>query len=97
MVEHLHKTAATELKAIKWDPIRLPSKPFPRLTFAEAQELYFSRAGVDDREEPDLSPAAEKNFAAGHVKSMVPISFLSLTGKGKSVLSILNFARTTLS
>ncbi len=62
MVEHLHKTAAKELKAIKWDPIRLPAKPFPRLTFAEAQELYFSRSGVDDREEPDLSPAAEKEL-----------------------------------
>lgn len=35
---------------------------FPRLTFAEAQELYFQRTGIDERAEPDLSPAAEKEL-----------------------------------
>jgi nondiscriminating aspartyl-tRNA synthetase len=34
--------------------------PFPRLTFAEAQQIYFEQTGVDEREEDDLSPAAEK-------------------------------------
>jgi len=62
MVKHLHETASTELQTLKWDPIRVPEKPFPRLTFAEAQNLYFERTGVDDREEPDLSPAAEKEL-----------------------------------
>lgn len=35
---------------------------FPRLTFAEAQELYFKRTGKDERDEPDLSPAAEREL-----------------------------------
>ena len=38
--------------------------PFPRLTFAEAQELYFQRTGIDERHEPDLSPAAERELCA---------------------------------
>ena len=36
--------------------------PFPRLSFAQAQELYFERTGVDERSEDDLSPAAEKEL-----------------------------------
>ncbi|HEY4255113.1 MAG TPA: amino acid--tRNA ligase-related protein, partial [Chlamydiales bacterium] len=36
--------------------------PFPRLTFAEAQQLYFERTGIDERQEPDLSPAAERDL-----------------------------------
>jgi nondiscriminating aspartyl-tRNA synthetase len=32
----------------------------PRLTFAEAQELYLNAPVIDERQEPDLSPAAEK-------------------------------------
>ncbi len=36
--------------------------PFPRLTFQEAQEIYFRRTGVDERKEPDLSPGAEREL-----------------------------------
>lgn len=35
---------------------------FPRLTFQEAQELYYKRTGIDERHEPDLSPAAEREL-----------------------------------
>ena len=38
--------------------------PFPRLTFKEAQELYYQRTGKDERHEPDLSPAAERDLCA---------------------------------
>ena len=41
-----------------------PEVPFPRLTFQEAQELYFKRTGIDERHEPDLSPAAERDLCA---------------------------------
>jgi nondiscriminating aspartyl-tRNA synthetase len=34
--------------------------PFPRLTFAQVQQIYFERTGIDERDEDDLSPAAEK-------------------------------------
>jgi nondiscriminating aspartyl-tRNA synthetase len=36
--------------------------PIPRLTFQEAQELFFQRTGVDEREEDDLSPRAEREL-----------------------------------
>jgi nondiscriminating aspartyl-tRNA synthetase len=43
--------------------VRAPDEvPFPRLTFQEAQEIYFRRTGIDERHEPDLSPAAEKEL-----------------------------------
>ncbi len=38
--------------------------PFPRLTFQEAQELFYQRTGIDERDEPDLSPAAERELCA---------------------------------
>lgn len=44
-------------------PILAPEEvPFPRLTFFQAQELYYKRTGIDERDEPDLSPAAERDL-----------------------------------
>lgn len=44
-------------------PVLAPEDiPFPRLTFYEAQELYYKRTGIDERHEPDLSPAAEREL-----------------------------------
>jgi nondiscriminating aspartyl-tRNA synthetase len=37
---------------------------FPRLTFKEAQEIFFERTGIDERNEPDLSPHAERELCA---------------------------------
>ncbi len=63
MVEYLHKTCATEIKTLGGNIMKAPKEvPFPRLTFAEAQELYFQRTGIDERHEPDLSPAAEREL-----------------------------------
>lgn len=63
MVQYLHKNCATEIAALNGNIISAPENvPFPRLTFAEAQELFFKRTGVDERHEPDLSPAAEKEL-----------------------------------
>ncbi len=65
IVNHLHKTSALEIAALNYQIIDAPQEvPFPRLTFAEAQELYFKRTGIDERLEPDLSPAAERELSA---------------------------------
>lgn len=63
IVKHLHKTCAPEIKTLGNQIISCPEEvAFPRLTFKEAQELYFKRTGIDERQEKDLSPAAEKEL-----------------------------------
>ncbi len=63
IVEYLHTYCANEIAALGGDIIKAPKQvPFPRITFAEAQEIYFKRTGVDERDEPDLSPAAEREL-----------------------------------
>lgn len=63
MVDYLHKTCSAEIKTLGGSIMKAPKEvPFPRVTFAEAQELYFQRTGIDERKEPDLSPAAEKEL-----------------------------------
>jgi nondiscriminating aspartyl-tRNA synthetase len=63
IVQHLQTHCEPELKALGTPLVKAPSHVlFPRLTFAEAQELYFKRTGVDERHEPDLSPAAEREL-----------------------------------
>jgi len=65
MIKHLHATCQNEIAVLGNTIIQAPKDvPFPRLTFAEAQEVYFQRSGVDEREEPDLSPAAERELCA---------------------------------
>lgn len=63
IVKYLHEKAATEIHTLGGVIIKAPEEiPFPRLTFQEAQELYFQRTGIDERHEPDLSPAAEREL-----------------------------------
>ena len=63
MVKYLHEKAAAEIATLGGVMIKAPEHiPFPRLTFKEAQELYFQRTGIDERDEPDLSPAAEREL-----------------------------------
>lgn len=65
IVEKLEERCKSDLEALGHPLIRCPKEvPFPRLTFAEAQEIYFQRTGVDERREPDLSPAAERELCA---------------------------------
>lgn len=67
IVSHLQKHCPNELELVPI--IKAPSHvPFPRLTFAEAQQLYWKRTGVDERNEPDLSPAAERDLCAWALK-----------------------------
>lgn len=63
MIKYLHQHCAPEIAVLGGEIIKAPENvPFPRLTFAEAQELYFQRTGNDERQEPDLSPAAEREL-----------------------------------
>lgn len=60
--KRLQKECAAEM-ALFPHRMRIPEEVvFPRLTFHEAQELYYQRTGVDERKETDLSPAAEKEL-----------------------------------
>jgi nondiscriminating aspartyl-tRNA synthetase len=63
VIKFLHENYAAEIATLGGNIIKAPEDvPFPRLTFAEAQELYFQRTGIDERHETDLSPAAEREL-----------------------------------
>lgn len=63
MLAYIQKHCQAEIEALGHPIVKAPSHvPFPRLTFAEAQQLYFERTGIDERKEPDLSPAAEREL-----------------------------------
>jgi nondiscriminating aspartyl-tRNA synthetase len=65
ILNHLHTHAQKEIEILGHKIIQAPENiPFPRLSFAQAQELYFERTGIDERNEPDLSPAAERELCA---------------------------------
>jgi len=65
ILQYLHRHAKAEIEMLGGKIISAPADvPFPRLTFAEAQQLYFDRTGIDERQEPDLSPAAERELCA---------------------------------
>lgn len=65
IVKHLQTRSAEQLKVLGDPLVKVPlDVPFPRLTFAEAQELFYQRTGIDEREEPDLSPRAERELSA---------------------------------
>ncbi|MFA6916706.1 MAG: aspartate--tRNA(Asn) ligase [Parachlamydiales bacterium] len=65
MIKHLRNTCPNEIAVLGNTLIDAPEDiPFPRITFQEAQEIYFQRTGIDEREEPDLSPASERELCA---------------------------------
>lgn len=63
IVKYLTEKCAPELAVLGNPLVKAPENiPFPRLTFEEAQELYFKRTGIDERQELDLSPASEREL-----------------------------------
>lgn len=65
IIKYLRNNCAKEIEILGNKLIDAPEEiPFPRLTFEEAQEIYFQRSGIDERNEPDLSPAAERELCA---------------------------------
>lgn len=62
---YLHRHCTREIEILNNQIVKAPENvSFPRLTFAEAQEIYYKRSGIDERNEPDLSPAAERELCA---------------------------------
>ncbi|MGB7978442.1 MAG: aspartate--tRNA(Asn) ligase [Chlamydiales bacterium] len=65
ILKYVHQHCKPELEALGNQVIQAPEHvPFPRISFAEAQEIYFQRTHIDERQEPDLSPAAERELSA---------------------------------
>ena len=65
MIESQYPTALQKLSTLGGNIVKAPQNvPFPRITFAEAQELLFPTNRHRRTEEPDLSPAAEKELCA---------------------------------
>ncbi len=63
IVKYIREHCARELKYLGGNIIKAPEAvAFPRVTFAQAQQIYFERTGIDERQEPDLSPAAEREL-----------------------------------
>lgn len=63
IVKFLNTYYASDIATFGNDIVKAPEDvPFPRIPFAEAQELFYKRTGVDERHEPDLSPAAEREL-----------------------------------
>lgn len=79
MVKFLKEHCQAELATLDHALIDAPEDvPFPRITFQEAQEIYFKRTGIDEREEPDLSPAAERELCA-YAKQTVGTDLIFIT------------------
>jgi len=65
IIGYIHRHSKAELAILGNQIIEAPEDvPIPRITFKKAQELYFARTGIDERKEPDLSPAAERELCA---------------------------------
>ncbi len=63
ILKYIHTYCAKELALVDGEIIQAPEHiPAPRVTFAEAQELFYQRTGLDERQENDLSPAAEREL-----------------------------------
>ncbi len=63
IVAYVRRQCAVEIALLGDDFVKAPEDvAFPRVTFQEAQELFFKRTGIDERQEPDLSPAAEREL-----------------------------------
>lgn len=63
ILQHLHAHCQAELTTLGTQLVACPPHvPIPRVTFARAQEIYFERTGIDERKEPDLSPAGEREL-----------------------------------
>ncbi len=79
ILNHLQDTSSGELALLGAAlPAFEEEAPFPRIPFAEAQEIYFQRTGVDERQESDLSPAAERELCK-HAHEYFKTDFVFIT------------------
>jgi nondiscriminating aspartyl-tRNA synthetase len=59
MLDAMREHAEADLALLKLEPPEVPAE-IPAIHFAEARELLYHRYGLDEREEPDLSPQGER-------------------------------------
>lgn len=65
IIKYITTHCARELDVLGNPLIKAPEEvPIPRISFKDAQQIYFERTDIDERHEPDLSPAAEKELCA---------------------------------
>jgi len=63
IIKHLNTQCQRELQTLEVELALCPEEvSIPRLTFKEALQIYFERTGIDERQEPDLSPACEREL-----------------------------------
>lgn len=79
ILKYLYTHCQNELALLGYSLVQAPEEvPFPRITFEEAQEIYFKRSGIDERSENDLSPAAERELCA-YAKETFGTEFVFIT------------------
>lgn len=79
IVSTLQKQAVNELAVLGNPLIAAPPEiAIPRISFQEAQEIYFQRTGIDERKENDLSPAAERELCV-YAKEKVGTDLIFIT------------------
>ena len=63
MIHHVKEHCQKQLAILERELVLCPKEvPIPRITFKQAQEIFYKRTGNDERNEPDLSPAAEREL-----------------------------------
>lgn len=65
ILSYIETHCKNELDELNHPIVKAPKDvPIPRISFEKALQIYFERTGVDERKEPDLSPAAERELCA---------------------------------
>ncbi len=63
IIKHLNTHCLQELSLLEKPLVLCPEEVrIPRVTFKEALEIIYKRTGIDERNEPDLSPAVEREL-----------------------------------
>lgn len=79
MIAHLLRQCPDQLAALQVVlPLAPKDIPFPRLTLQQALEIYFEQTGCDERDQSDLSPAAER-FLCQFAKETSETDFVFIT------------------
>jgi len=77
-LKKLHEKNAKELKMFEGVAELPDDSEIPRMTLKEALELYHKETGTDERNEPDLSPEAER-FLCKYAKEKHGTDFIFVT------------------
>jgi len=78
MIHRLAERYSPELQAVGAELPAVPAE-MPSLHFTQAKEIAWTRTGIDERHEPDLSPAEERCLGAWALETHAS-EFLFVTG-----------------